>query len=167
LPRSNFISSTEKTNKKIKKAVMKKVIIALGLMAITFGTTAIASDKVIDKQVQQAFNKEFAGAVDVQWFTNDNYVQVYFTYTGMRLVAYYDNNGETLAVVRNIYFSSLPLSLQLDLKKIEKESWITKICEVSTHDGTQYRVTLESAEKIIELSSDGNSSWEIIKRGAK
>lgn len=146
---------------------MKKVIIALGLMAITFGNTAMAHDKEIDKQVQRAFNKEFAGAVDVQWYTNDKYVQVDFTYNSMRLVAYYSNDGETLAVVRNIYFSSLPLALQLDLKKFDKGYWITKICEVTTHDGTQYRVTLDSAEKTIQLSSHGISDWEIIKREVK
>ena len=146
---------------------MKKVIIALGLMAITFGSTAIASDKEIDKTVQQAFNKEFAGAADVLWHANDQYVQVEFTYNSMRLVAYYNNDGETLAVVRNIYFSSLPLALQMDLRKIVKGYWITKICEVTTHDGTKYRVTLNSADKTVELSSDGNSGWEIIKREVK
>jgi hypothetical protein len=146
---------------------MKKVIIALGLMAITFGSTAIASDKEIDKTVQQAFNKEFAGAADVQWHTNDHYVQVEFTYNSMRLVAYYNNDGATLAVVRNIYFSSLPLALQMDLRKIDKGYWITKICEVTTQDGTDYRVTLDCAEKTVELKSDGISSWEIIKRQVK
>jgi len=146
---------------------MKKVIIALGLMAITFGSTAIASDKEIDKTVQQAFNKEFAGAADVQWHANDQYVQVEFTFNSMRLAAYYNNEGETLAVVRNIYFSSLPLALQMNLKKIGKGYWITKICEVTTHDGTQYRVTLDNAEKTVELSSTGTSSWEIIKKEAK
>ncbi|TMI78095.1 MAG: hypothetical protein E6H10_17790 [Bacteroidetes bacterium] len=146
---------------------MKKLIIALGLMAITFGNTAMAHDKEIDKHVQQAFNKEFAGAVDVQWYTNDTYVQVDFTFNSMRLVAYYDNDGKVLAVVRNIYFPSLPLSLQLDLKKIDKGYWITKICEVTNQEGTQYRVTLESAEKIIQLSSNGVSGWEVIKREVK
>ena len=85
----------------------------------------------------------------------------------MRLVAYYDNDGKVLAVVRNIYFPSLPLSLQLDLKKIDKGYWITKICEVTNQEGTQYRVTLESAEKIIQLSSNGVSGWEVIKREVK
>jgi len=146
---------------------MKKVIIALGLMAITFGSTAIASDKEIDKTVQQAFNKEFAGAADVQWHPNSQYVQVEFTFNSMRLVAYYNNAGETLAVVRNIYFSSLPLALQMDLRKFDKGYWITKICEVTTHDGTQYRVTLDSAEKTVQLSSNGISGWEVIKKEAK
>jgi len=146
---------------------MKKVIIALGLMAITFGSTAIASDKEIDKTVQQAFNKEFAGAADVQWHSNDHYVQVEFTFNSMRLVAYYNNDGETLAVVRNIYFSSLPLALQMDLRKIDKGYWITTICEVTTHDGTQYRVTLDNAEKNVQLSSNGISGWEVIKKEVK
>jgi hypothetical protein len=146
---------------------MKKVIIALGLMAITFGSTAIASGKEIDKNVQRAFDKEFAGAVDVKWYTNDKYMQVDFTYNSMRLVAYYNNDGETLAVVRNIYYSSLPLALQLDLKKISKGYWLTKICEVTTQEGTQYRVTMESAEKIVQLNSNGVSGWEVIKKEAK
>jgi len=146
---------------------MKKVIIALGLMAITLGNTAMAHDKEIEKNVQQAFNKEFAGAVDVQWYASDKYVQVDFTFNSMRLVAYYDHDGATLAVVRNIYFSSLPLALQLDLKKISKDSWITKICEVTNQDGTQYRVTLESAEKMVQLSSNGVSGWEVIKKEVK
>lgn len=146
---------------------MKKVIIALGLMAITFGSTAIASDKEIDKTIQQAFNKEFAGAADVKWQANDQYAQVEFTFNSMRLMAYYNNDGETIAVVRNISSSSLPLALQMGLRKIDKGYWITKICEVTTHDGTQYRVTLDSAEKTVQLSSNGIPGWEVIKKEAK
>jgi hypothetical protein len=145
---------------------MKKMILALVLLAITFGSTAMAHEKEIDKHIQQSFNKEFAGAADVRWSSNDGYTQVEFTFNNMRLYAYYNNQGETLAVIRNVYFSSLPLALQFDLKKNYKEYWITKICEVTTKDGTQYRVTLESSDKILQVSSTGDE-WELIRKEAK
>lgn len=146
---------------------MKKIIIALGLIAMTFGNTAMAHEKEVDKRIQQVFNKEFVGAADVQWYINEKYIEVDFTYTGMRLTAYYDIEGEILAVVRNIQFSALPLSLQLDLKKNYKDYWITKICEVTDRDGTQYRVTVEKSDRVVQLTSNGNFSWGVLKRQAK
>jgi len=146
---------------------MKKMILALAIMAVTFGSTAMAHEKEIDKHIQQRFNKEFAGAADVRWSSNDQYAQVEFTYNNMRLYAYYNNQGETLAVIRNIYFSSLPLALQFDVKKNYKEYWITKICEVTTKDGTQYRVTLENADGTMQLHSNGNDGWELTRKEAK
>jgi hypothetical protein len=145
---------------------MKKMILALVIMAVTFGT-AMAHEKEIDKNIQQRFDKEFAGAADVRWSSNGQYAQVEFTYNNMRLYAYYNSQGETLAVIRNMYFSSLPLALQLDLKKNYREYWITKICEVTTKDGTQYRVTLENVDRTVQLNSNGSDGWEFASKEAK
>lgn len=146
---------------------MKKMMIALGLMAMTLVSTAMTNGKEIDKHIQQAFDKEFVGAIDVKWYITDKYAEVDFTFNNMRLRAYYNNDGEILAVVRNVSFSSLPLSLQLDLKKQYKDYWITNICEVTDHDGTRYRATIENSERVVQLGSNGNYSWELIKREVK
>ncbi|TMI91178.1 MAG: hypothetical protein E6H06_16865 [Bacteroidetes bacterium] len=146
---------------------MKKMIIALLLVMVTFGTTALAHGKEIDKNIQHIFNTQFAGAADVQWNIDAQFVEVDFTFNNMRLSAYYNNEGERLAVVRNVHFSLLPLTLQFDLKRNYKDYWITKISEVSTKDGTQYQATLESANRTVKLGSVDGYDWELMKREAK
>ena len=144
---------------------MKKMIMALAFIAFTIA--AIAGEKEIDKRIKQSFEKEFAGAVDVTWYTYDEYIRVDFTFKDMRLVGYYNNEGETLALVRNIQFSSLPLMLQLDLKKNYKDYWISQICELSNKEGTQYYLTLENADMTTKLRSTGSNDWYVASKGTK
>jgi len=146
---------------------MKKVMIALVFIAFTLGNAAFAGEKGIDKRVRQAFEKEFAGALDVQWYPYDEYIKVDFTFNNMRLRAWYNNDGETLALFRNIQFSQLPLMLQLDLKKSYKGYWITQIYELSNEKETQYHVVLENADMAMQLRSSGNNDWKFVRKEPK
>jgi hypothetical protein len=67
----------------------------------TLGNSAFAG-KEIDKRVQEAFEKEFAGAVDVKWSAYDEFIKVDFTFNDVRLIACYTPDGGSLAVMRNI-----------------------------------------------------------------
>ncbi len=146
---------------------MKKIIMALAFIAFTIGNAAIAGEKEIDKRIRQSFEKEFAGAIDVKWYTHDEYTQVDFSFNGVQLMVYYNNNGETLALVRNIGFSSLPLLLQFDLKRNYKDYWITQIRELTNRGGTHYYLILENADKTIKLRSFGSNEWDLMGKEAK
>jgi len=146
---------------------MKKIIIALVLITFMLANTAFAGEKEISERVQKAFEKEFAGAVDVQWSIYDDYIKVDFSLKDMRLIACYNNEGETLAVVRNIHSSLLPLLLQFDLKKIYKNYWITDLFELADSGGTHYYLTLENADGTVQLHSNGNNEWEFVRKERK
>lgn len=166
LHHADSIFVVSKENKQ-QNSFMKKIIMALAFIAFTVGNVAFAGEKEIDKKVKQAFDQEFVGAADIQWYRYDEYTKVDFTFNTMHLVAYFNNDGEKLAVVRNIHFSALPLDLQLGFRRNYKGYWITQICEVATKDGTQYRLTLENAERTIKLQSDESIGWEVMAKESK
>lgn len=148
---------------------MKKLIIGLTLIAVTIANAAHASGggKDIDERIKKAFEKEYVGAADVTWYVYDNYLKVGFSFNGMQLAAFYSKDGRVLGVARNIYFSSLPLMLQIDERKNYKDYWITEIDEFANGDGTRYHLTLENADKIVKLRSSGSDSWEVVKKEDK
>ena len=146
---------------------MKKLMITLAFIALILGNVAFAGEKGIDKRIRQAFEKEFSGAIDVQWYSYEEYIKVEFTLNNMRLRAWYNNDGETLALIRNIQFSSLPLKLQFDLKKNYKDYWITQIYELANKEGTQYNLVLENADLAIRLHSNGSNEWEFTEKEGK
>ena len=61
---------------------MKKMIMSLAFIAITIANVAIAGTGggEVDKRVRKAFEKEYAGAADVQWYVYDEYTKVDFTF---------------------------------------------------------------------------------------
>lgn len=148
---------------------MKKMIMALAFIAVTIGSAAIAGTggKDIDERIKRAFEKEYAGAADVTWYVYDEYIKVDFSFNGMQLVGFYSKDGRTLGVARNIYFSSLPLMLQIEQKKNYKGFWITEIYELANGDGTRYYITMENADKIIKLGASGSDNWEVVKKQDK
>jgi len=147
---------------------MKKLIMALAFIVVTIGNAAIAGPggKDIVARIKRAFEKEYVGAADVTWYVYDEYIKVDFSYSGMQLAGFYSKDGRMLGVARNIYFSSLPLKLQIEQRKNYKGYWITSIYELSNGDGTRYYLTLENADKVIKLGSTGDN-WEVVKTKEK
>jgi hypothetical protein len=143
---------------------MKKTILTLAVVAITLGSTAFAGEINVDKRVRRAFEKEFAGAVDVKWSTFEDYIKVDFSLNDVVLIACYNAEGEKLAVIRNIQFSILPLVLQFDQKKHFPDYWVSQLFELVNEGGTHYYLTLENANQKIQLVSHGSSEWELVRK---
>ena len=146
---------------------MKNVVMAMAFISLTLGNSVFAGEKEVGKKILRAFEKEFVGAADAQWRTYDEYVRVDFILNDVSLIVCYNFDGERLALVRNIMFSSLPLALQMDLGKKYKDHWISQLYELVNREGTQYRLTIESADQIIHLRSNGNYGWDVVKEEEK
>jgi hypothetical protein len=121
----------------------------------------------VDERIKRAFEKEYVGAADVKWYVYDEYIKVDFSFSGMQLVGFYSKDGRTLGIARNIYFSSLPIRLQIEQRKNYKGYWVTEIYELANEDGTKYFITLENADRMIKLGSTGNENWDIVKKQEK
>jgi hypothetical protein len=143
---------------------MKKMIMAMAIITFTFGNGVFAGEKEIDKRVQQAFEKEFAGATDVHWYEYPEFIKVSFTYDDLYLIACYNSDGEKLALIRNILVSVLPLKLQINFKAEYQDYWVSLLYELSDKNGTQYNLTLENAQRIVYLRSDGNHNWQVVRK---
>ena len=129
--------------------------------------TAFASDDNVSSNVLSSFNKEFAGAKDVQWTTTSNYYKASFVFNDQFVSAFYQLDGELIATSRNISSLELPMSLQTNLKKNYNSYWISDLFEISTNDGTSYYITLDKADSKVVLKSSGNGNWETFRKTSK
>jgi hypothetical protein len=147
---------------------MKKSIIMSALSLIILISSAFANnaDGVSDKALQ-AFKKEFSSASNANWEVTRNYVKVTFSLNSQVLFAYYTQEGERLAIMRNIVSSQLPIRLFTSLKKSYTDYWISDLFEVAGDNDMAYYVTLENADHKITLRSWGASGWEVYKKKEK
>jgi hypothetical protein len=147
---------------------MKKRILLLSIALISFTAFSFAADApAISKNVISSFNKQFATAHDIKWENKANFVKAEFTQNEVVLTAYFNLNGELIAVTRFISPSQLPLELLTSLKKSNTSNWISDLFEIQTENGTAYYATLENADQIIVLKSEGNSGWQIFQKEKK
>ena len=143
---------------------MKKIII---MLAITIGSLAAsAGEENVNKNVLNAFSQQFPGAKDVKWTANDTYHKASFVFNGQHVYAFYELNGELMAVTRNISSLDLPMTLQTSLKKYTG-SWISDLLEISNYDGTNYYITMENAGSKIVLKSSSAGNWNVFKKSVK
>ena len=146
---------------------MKKIMMMLALV-LTIGTSfAFTGEEAVNKQALNAFKKEFAGATEAAWTVGNDFYKVTFSLNDQKLFAYYNIQGEFLAVTRNISSLQLPLSLQTSLKRSYNSYWISDLFEVAKNDGTNYYVTLETADTKIVLKSADGTDWYIYQKSKK
>src|SRR5687768_18415678 len=133
---------------------MKKIIIMLAVAISSL--TAFARVENVSTTVLNSFNKQFAGAKEVQWTTTNDYYKAAFVYNGQNVSAFYQLDGGLIAMTRNISSLELPISLQTNLKNNYSKYWISDLFEISNSEGTSYYVTLENADSKIVLKSNSN-----------
>jgi hypothetical protein len=137
------------------------------MLAIAISSlTAFAGDENVNSTVLNAFKKEFAGAKDVQWASTDNYYKAAFVFNGQNVTAFYQVDGELIAMTRNISSLELPISLQTNLKNNYSKYWISDLFEISNNEGTSYYITVENADSKIVLKSD-NTKWNTFRKMTK
>jgi len=137
-------------------------------MVFTIGTTyAFTGEEAINQRALNAFKTEFAGATDAAWTTGSEYYKVAFTLNDQKLFAFYNTEGEFLAVTRYISSIQLPLTLQSSLKKYYGNYWVSDLFELANNNGTGYYVTLENADTKIILKSVDGSDWTVYQKSKK
>jgi hypothetical protein len=143
--------------------------VAIAALALTLGTTNAFAGPAhgLNGQVNSAFQKDFKKAELVDYTSGKDFTRLTLKTNDMIVFAYYSENGDLLAVTRNIKSTQLPLSLLLDLKKNYTGYWISELFELSTGDQTTYYMTMENADKKLNLRSVNNDSWETFKKESK
>jgi len=148
---------------------MKKISLSIAIVLMMgLGAFAAKNDESdVNQQVVKSFHREFANARNVKWEQKVGYVKVEFTLNDQVLFAYYNNEGQMTAVVRNIVSDQLPISLLTSLKRDYTGFWISELFEVAADEQTNYYVTLENADKKIVLRSRGIDSWDVYSKSRK
>ena len=147
---------------------MKKRILLLSIVLVSFTAFSFAADApAISKNVMSSFNKQFSNARDIKWENQADFVKAQFTMNEMVLFAYFNKNGDLIAVTRFISPNQLPLELLSSLKKQHTGYWISDLFEIQSENGTSYFATLENADQIVVLKSEGISGWNTFQKEKK
>jgi hypothetical protein len=146
---------------------MKKIFLSIATMLMMGTGVFAANNDNVNQQAIRSFKKDFASASNIVWEQKEGFAKATFSLNGQVLFAYYDNNGDLTAVVRNITTEQLPINLLTSLKKEYGDCWITDLFEVASGDQTNYYVTLENSDKKIVLRSAGVDSWEVYSKEKK
>jgi len=123
-------------------------------------SSASAANGDGNKEIKASFARDFQSAEPVSTEVRDSYTKVVFKLNQQVMTAFYSNNGELMAVTRNIVSSQLPVSLLMNLKKRYSEYWITDLFEMSQDQESSYYVTVENSDSRTTMRSNGDS-WEL------
>lgn len=137
-------------------------------MLITGISSAFANGREdVNQQIINSFNKDFAGAQNVQWSSAREFVKASFTLNDQVTFAYYSQEGELLGVYRNIVSGQLPINLLTDLKKNYTNYWIADLFEMAANNDNTYYITLENSDFKLVLKSNGSTGWEVFRKERK
>jgi hypothetical protein len=142
------------------------------LMAALFLTVGIGSSFATpthngDDIVIASFHKEFRTADVVQVENKKEYTKVTFRLNDVIMFAYYSEDGDLLAVVRNILSTQLPIRLLMELKENHADCWITDLFELDRNGQTIYYVSLENSDVKTTLRSADSTNWETYQKENK
>ncbi|HEX6429080.1 MAG TPA: hypothetical protein VF008_15395 [Niastella sp.] len=147
---------------------MKNKILIAVFVFITGISSAFANGKgEVNDKIIKTFQKEFAGAQNVQWVTTKEFVKATFTLNEQVVYAYYSTDGNLLGVTRNILSGQLPINLLTDLKKNYNNYWVTDLFEMATKGENMYYLTLENSDHKLVLKSNGTTGWEVFSKERK
>jgi len=146
---------------------MKKMIMMLAMVFTLSTMWAFTGEEAVSKQAVTNFKEQFKGATETNWTTGKNYYKVTFTMSDQKLFAYYNKEGDFIAVTRYISSLQLPLNLQTGLKNDYSKYWITDLFEMADKGGTTYYVTLENADAKIVLQSTDGQNWYTFEKNKK
>ena len=146
---------------------MKKSILATAVMLVTVLSSAFANKSEINQRALQSFKKDFMTARNVSWEQQREYSKATFSLYNHVMFAYYNQDGELMAVIRNILSEQLPIRLMTEVKNKYKGYWISELFEVATEGQTTYYVTLENSDEKLVLQSNGFDQWSSYKKEKK
>jgi len=154
---------------KTKKTFKMKKTILIWVLLLTVGLGSSFANKFenVNEQVISSFKKDFASAQDVSWEKSKEISKATFKLNDQVMFAYYAEDGNLLAVMRNIVSSQLPINLLSDLKKNYSTYWISDLFEMAADNSTAYYVTVQNGDQTIVLKSFGAAGWETFKKDKK
>jgi hypothetical protein len=114
----------------------------------------------INTRVQTAFRKDFNKAELIGFEVGRDHTKLTLKINDVIMYAFYSDNGNLLAVTRNIRSSQLPIPLLMELKNKYSNYWISDLFELIVDDQSNYYITVENDNSKLTLRSSDNNSWE-------
>ncbi|MBN8851688.1 MAG: hypothetical protein BGO55_05255 [Sphingobacteriales bacterium 50-39] len=150
-----------------RTAITMALFLTLGI-SYSFARPSLPSFKPFgsNDEISVAFSKSFRHAQIISKESHKTYTKLTFRMNDMIMFAYYSENGELLAVTRNILSTQLPMNLLVDLRTDYNNYWISDLFELSGEGQDCYYVTIENADVKVTLHSVGDK-WEEFSKTQK
>ena len=144
---------------------MKKRVALSGLAILFAMSLSFANQQGdVNQKAVTSFQKDFRHATNVNWQFNAQFIKVTFTLDEQVYFAYYNEEGERLALTRNVKSQELPMGLRAQLQESYQGYWISDLFEINAKEEAAYYVTIENADYKITLKSVGMSEWANYKK---
>ncbi|MBS1934544.1 MAG: hypothetical protein JST96_11135 [Bacteroidetes bacterium] len=145
----------------------KRILICAMLLVATISFSFAKTTDGINGKVTTSFKKDFANAHDTRWENGSEFIKATFSLNGETVNAYYTQDGDLMAVTRNILSDKLPITQLLNLKKNYAAYWISDLFEMYSNGETAYYLTIENADQKIVLKSDSSNGWSVYSKETK
>lgn len=148
---------------------MKRLVLTLtiALSLISLSSFKSVEDSIAPDAAVKSFKSAFQSATEVSWSITENLYKANFSLNGQYVSAFYNAEGQMIALTKNLSSLELPIALQAKLKKNYEGYWITDLIEVAREEGTSYYITLENADTKLTLKSSGTDYWSSYKKQRK
>src|SRR5579859_1614667 len=125
---------------------MKSILFAALVLVLSTTYSYATPVDHANNGINASFRRDFRDAQLISLEGYKDFTKFTFRLNSQVLFAFYSENGELLAVTRNLPSSQLPVRLLLDLKNKMNDSWITELFEINCEAQHCYYVSLENAE---------------------
>src|SRR5437763_16778440 len=143
---------------------MKRLFLVLTLSLSLTSIRSFSNGIEVSGNVLESFNQSFKNASDVNWSIVDHYYKASFVINDQHIAAFFNEEGQMIAMTRNITANQLPISLQLSLKKNYSNYWITDLFEMNDEQGISYYVSIENGDATVVLKSNTLTDWYSFKK---
>jgi hypothetical protein len=161
-------SNQTKKPKYMSRSIASKIALTVAFV-LTIVSTSFANTNNDDHStaVTASFHKDFKKAELLTTEPGKNYTKLTFKMNDMVLFAFYSEEGQLLAVTRNIKSNQLPIKLLLQIKQDYSNYWISELFEFNADGTNAYYITLENADSSVTLRSSGSDAWDVYTKKTK
>ena len=147
---------------------MKRTFNQIAITTVLLLTLGVSTSFAATKtgEIDATFHKDFKHAELLSTQEGKNFTKFTFKMNGAILFAFYNDNGELLAVTHNIQSTELPIQLLMEVKRNYSNCWISDLFELDANGSSTYYITLETADTKLTLRSN-DGTWDTYSRTAK
>lgn len=146
---------------------MKRLFIILAFIGSAAFNNIHAADNKATPVVEQSFENAYSGAKNITWKQVGDLYKASFVLDNQYVSAFYNSDGELVAVTKNISSLQLPQKLQKSLKNKLGNSWIGEVFVVNTDGKDTYFVKMENADTAVLLKSYSSNKWAVYQKNVK
>jgi len=152
-----IVKQTKQKTYKFKLMNFKLFFTAVAALAITASSFA-KEPETVNVKAQKQLTADFKGASNVSWQIKNNLLEASFEWNGQKLETFYNQDGEEVAMCREITIDKLPVKALQAINQKYGDYKTTEAIEYNSPDtGLCYYLSMENGNKktILNVSPDG------------